>query len=64
MFNIAALLFCIFVISNNKSSISQSLKAKGLLGGKFNFFSPSGFEIQSDFDQRTSKKSNSNLSEL
>ena len=55
MYNIAAWLFCIFVISNNKSFISQSLKAEGPLRGKFNFFSPSGFEIQSDFDQRTSK---------
>ena len=55
MYNIAACLFCIFVISNNKSFISQSLKAEGPLGGKFNFFSPSGFEIQSDFDQRISK---------
>ena len=27
----------------------------GPLGGKFDFFSPSGFEIQSDFDYRTSK---------
>ena len=27
----------------------------GPLGGKFDFFSPSGFEIQSDFDDRTSE---------
>ena len=27
----------------------------GPLGGKFDFFSPSEFEIQSDFDYRTSK---------
>ena len=47
--------FCIFVISNNKSFISQNLKVVGLLGGKFDFFNPSGFEIQSDFDYRTSK---------
>ena len=47
--------FCIFVISNNKSFISQNLKVVGPLGGKFDFFSPSGFEIQSDFDYRTSK---------
>ena len=47
--------FCIFVISNNKSFISQNLKFAGPLGGKFNFFSPSGFEIQRDFDYRSSK---------
>ena len=48
---------CIFVISNNKSLISQNLKVVGPLGGKFDFdfFSPSGFEIQSYFDYRTSK---------
>ena len=44
-----------FVINNNKSFISGNLKAVGSLGGKFDFFSPSGFEIQSDFDYRTSK---------
>ena len=55
MYNIPARLFCIFVISNNKIFISQCLKAEGSLGGQFNFFSPLGFEIQSDFDQRTSK---------
>ena len=47
--------FCIFVISNNKSFISQNLKVVGPLGGKFDFFSTSGFEIQSDCDYRTSK---------
>ena len=47
--------FCIYLISNNKSFISQNFKVVGLLGGKFDFFSPSGFEIQSDFDYRTSK---------
>ena len=31
------------------------MKVVGPLGGKFDFFSPSGFEIQSDFDYRTSK---------
>ena len=30
--------FCIFVISNNKSFISQNLKVTGPLGGKFDFF--------------------------
>ena len=48
-------IFCIFVISNNKSFISQNLKIVGPLGGKFYFFSPLGFEIQSDFGYRTSK---------
>ena len=46
--------FCIFVISNNKSFIPQNLKVAGPLGGKFDFFSLSGFEIQSDLDYRTS----------
>ena len=56
IFNIANLkFFCIFVISNNNSFISQNLKVVGPLGGKFDFFSPYGFEIQSDFDYRTSK---------
>ena len=32
--------FCIFVISNNKSFISQNLKVVGLLGGKFDFLVP------------------------
>ena len=48
-------IFCISVISNNKSFISRNLKAVGSLGRKFDFFSPSGFEIQSDFNYRTSK---------
>ena len=47
--------FCILVISNNKSFIPQNLKVVGPLGGKFDSFSPSGFEIQSDFDYRSSK---------
>ena len=45
----------IFVISNNKSLISQNLKIVGPLGGKFDFFSPLTFEIQSAFYCRTSK---------
>ena len=49
--------------SNNKNFISQYLKVVGPLGGKFDFFSPSVFEIQSDFDYRTLKLS-STLSEL
>ena len=44
-----------FVISNNKSFISQNLKVVSPLGGKFDFFSPSGFEIQSVSAYRTSK---------
>ena len=55
--------FCIFVISNNKSFISQNLKVVVPFGGKFDFFSPLGFKIQSDFDYRTAK-SGSALSEL
>ena len=47
--------FCKLVISNNKSLISQNLKVLGPSGGKFDFFSPWGFESQSDFDYRTSK---------
>ena len=46
-----------FVISSNKSFISQNLRFEvvGPLGGGFDFFSPSGFEIQSDSDYRTLK---------
>ena len=47
--------FVIFVISNNTSFISQNLKVVEHLRGKFDFFSPSGFETQSDFHCRTSK---------
>ena len=47
--------FCLFVINNNKSFISQNLNAVGSLGGNFDLFSPSGFEIQRVFDYRTSK---------
>ena len=43
------------MISNNKSFISQTWKAVDPLGRKFDFFSSSGFEIQTDFDYRTSK---------
>ena len=44
-----------FLISNNKSYISQNLIVVGLLGGKFDFFSLSGFETESDFDCKISK---------
>ena len=37
--------FCLFVISDNKSYISQNLKVVCPLGGKFDFFSLSGFGI-------------------
>ena len=47
--------FCIFVISNNKSFISQNFKVAGPLRRKFDFCSPSGFDIQRDIDYRTSK---------
>ena len=47
--------FCIFVISNNKGFFHQNLKVVDPLGGKFDSFSLSGFEIQSYFDYRTSK---------
>ena len=43
------------MISKNKHFISQTLKVVGPLGEKFDFFSPSGFEIHSDFNYRTSK---------
>ena len=53
--NIANLnIFFIFVVSNTKSFISRKLKVVGPLGGKFDFFNPLGFEIQSEFDYRTS----------
>ena len=47
--------FCIFVIHNNRSFIFQNLKVVGPLGGKFDVFSPLGFEIKSVFDYRTSQ---------
>ena len=54
--NIAKLeIFCMFVINKNKSLLSKNLKVVGSLGVKFDFFNPSGFEIQSDVDYRTSK---------
>ena len=46
---------CIFVVSNNKSFISQNVNVVGTLRRKFDFFSLSGFEIPSNFDYRTSK---------
>ena len=44
-------------LSNNKSFISQNLKAVhvGLLGRKFDFFSPSGSEVQSESAYKLSK---------
>ena len=54
--NIAYLTIFLYLLSsNNKSFISQNLEDVGPLGGMFDFFSPSGFEILSDFDYRTSK---------
>ena len=47
--------FYVFVISNNKSFIFQNLNVVGVLGGKFHFFNPLGFEIQSDFDYKYTK---------
>ena len=44
-----------FVISNKKSFMSQNLKVVDPLGGKFNFVSPFGFEIESDSDNRSSE---------
>ena len=43
-----------FLISNNKRSISHNFKVLGPLAGKFDFFGPSVFEIQSDSDYKTS----------
>ena len=48
-------MFCIFIITNNKSFTSQNLKVVRPLGGKFDFFSPSGFENHGDFDYITSR---------
>ena len=39
-------IFCIIVISSNESFISHNLKVVGPLEGKFDFFSPSGFEFK------------------
>ena len=47
--------FFIFVISNNKSFIFQNLKVVGSLGGRVDFFSPSGLDSESEFDYRTSQ---------
>ena len=47
--------FCIFVITNSKSFISQNLKAVRPLGEKFDFFIPSGTENHGDFDYITSR---------
>ena len=47
--------FFIFVISNNKSFVSQILKVVGPLGEKSDFFSLFGLKIRSDFDYETSK---------
>ena len=60
MYNKANLIFlhiCNQHICNHicKSFISQHLRIECPLGGKFDFFSPSGFEIQSVFDYRTLK---------
>ena len=44
-----------FVISNNKSLISQNLRLVVPFGGKLYFVSLQGFEIQSDFDYITTK---------
>ena len=54
IFNIANL--TIFAYSaSSKSFLFQILKVVVLLGGKFDSFSPSRFEIQSHFDYKTSK---------
>ena len=45
------------------SFISQNFKRVGPLGGKFDFFNPSGLEIQSDLIKEP-QKSSSILSEL
>ena len=45
----------IFAYCNNNSFITQNLNVVGPLEGKFDFFSPLGFEIQSDFDYRNTK---------
>ena len=55
--------FCIFVISNNKSFISQNLKVAGPLGGKFDFFSPSDLKFKAILIRKP-QKSSSTLSEL
>ena len=43
------------MINNNKSFITQNLNVVGPLAVKFDFFSLSGSEIQSDFDHGTLK---------
>ena len=56
-------IFCMFVISNNQSLISQILKVVGPLGEKFKFFSPLGFKIQSNLIWKL-QESSSTQSEL
>ena len=47
--------FCIFVICNYQSFISQISKVAGPLGEKFEVLSPLGFQIQRNFDLETTK---------
>ena len=56
-------IFCIFVISNNKSFISQNLKVVGPLGGKFDFSVPRDLKVKAiSITER--QKSSSTLSDL
>ena len=58
--------FCIFVISNNKSFISQNLKVVGPLGGKFDFSVPRDLKFKAILITEPQKSSQSfeMLSEL
>ena len=55
--------FCIFVISNNMSFISQNVKAVGPLGEKFDFSVPRDLKFKAILI-REPQKSSSTLSEL
>ena len=55
--------FCIFVISNNKSFISQNLKVVDPLRGKFDFSVPRNLKFKAVAITEP-KKSSSTLSEL
>ena len=46
-----------FVIANIQSFTSQIFGVVGPLGGNLDFFSPLGFDVQTDSDQNTPKSS-------
>ena len=49
--------FCVFVISNNKSFISQNFKVVGPLGGKFDFSVPRDLKFRAILTTESQKSS-------